>query len=59
MRRAVAQLPEEYRVPLILHHYQQMSYRQVADCLGPDGADGGHPDPPGKADVEAETATGR
>ncbi len=34
LRRAVADLPADYRVALVLHHYQQMSYRQVAACLG-------------------------
>ncbi len=33
VRRAVADLPDEYRVALVLHHYQQLSYRQVAACL--------------------------
>lgn len=34
LRRAVAGLPDGYRVALVLHHYQQLSYRQVAECLG-------------------------
>jgi RNA polymerase sigma-70 factor (ECF subfamily) len=34
LQRAVMDLPDDYRVALVLHHYQQMSYRQVADCLG-------------------------
>jgi RNA polymerase sigma-70 factor (ECF subfamily) len=34
LRRAVMDLPDDYRVALVLHHYQQMSYRQVAACLG-------------------------
>jgi RNA polymerase sigma-70 factor (ECF subfamily) len=34
LQRAVIDLPDDYRVALVLHHYQQMSYRQVADCLG-------------------------
>ena len=34
LRRAVAELPEEYRLALVLHHYQELSYRQVAEVTG-------------------------
>lgn len=34
LRRAVADLPEGYRAALVLHHYQRLRYRQVAEILG-------------------------
>jgi RNA polymerase sigma-70 factor (ECF subfamily) len=34
LKRAVGSLPEGYRVALVLHHYQGLSYRQVAEVTG-------------------------
>jgi RNA polymerase sigma-70 factor (ECF subfamily) len=34
VRRAIAELPENYRVVLVLHHYQGLSYREIARVLG-------------------------
>lgn len=33
LKRAVADLPDGYRVALVLHHYQGLSYRQVAEVM--------------------------
>ena len=33
MRKAIADLPESLRLPLILSHYQQMGYDEVAKVL--------------------------
>lgn len=32
--RAVTSLPPKYRVPIVLYHYQGMSYKEVADASG-------------------------
>lgn len=34
IRRAVANLPDHYRLALVLHHYQGLSYKEVASVLG-------------------------
>lgn len=34
LRRAVRELPENYRLVLVLHHYQGLGYRQVAEVTG-------------------------
>ena len=31
---AVRALPAEYRVPLVLHHYDGMSYKDIAETMG-------------------------
>lgn len=31
--RAVQTLPEKYRVPLVLHHYENLSYKEIAETL--------------------------
>jgi len=33
LKRAVRQLPDGYRMALVLHHYQGLSYRQVAEVM--------------------------
>lgn len=33
LRQAVDCLPEGYRLALVLHHYQELSYRQVAEVM--------------------------
>ncbi len=33
LRRAVGGLPEGYRMALVLHHYQELSYREVAEIM--------------------------
>jgi RNA polymerase sigma-70 factor, ECF subfamily len=38
VRRALDALPESYRVVLVLHHYQDMKFREIAEVLGiPEG----------------------
>jgi len=32
--KTVQTLPAKYRVPLILHHYEELSYKEIADALG-------------------------
>lgn len=32
--RAVASLPPKYRVPIILYHYEEMSYKEIAETTG-------------------------
>ena len=34
LRRALSQLPEKYRVPLVLAYYNEMSYDEIAAALG-------------------------
>jgi RNA polymerase sigma-70 factor (ECF subfamily) len=34
VRNALSQLPEKYRVPLVLAYYNDMSYDEIADSLG-------------------------
>jgi len=34
VRRALSQLPEKYRVPLVLAYYNEMSYDEIAAALG-------------------------
>ncbi len=34
LKRAVQELPDGYRMALVLHHYQGLSYRQVAEAMG-------------------------
>lgn len=36
LRKAVAALPEKYRVPLVLVYYEELSYGEVGDVLGVD-----------------------
>jgi RNA polymerase sigma-70 factor (ECF subfamily) len=31
--RTVQQLPVKYRVPLVLHHYEEMSYKEIAETM--------------------------
>ncbi|MTI81906.1 MAG: sigma-70 family RNA polymerase sigma factor [Firmicutes bacterium] len=33
VKRSLDALPDKYRLPLILHHYQELSYRQTAEVL--------------------------
>lgn len=33
LRRALDELPEEYRSPLILYYFEELSYRDIADVL--------------------------
>lgn len=33
LKRAVEALPDSYRVALVLHHYQELSYKQVAEVM--------------------------
>ena len=33
LRKAVSDLPEDYRMALILHHYQGLGYKEVAEVL--------------------------
>ena len=33
LRKAINDLPEEHRVALVLHHYQGLSYKEVAEVL--------------------------
>jgi RNA polymerase sigma-70 factor (ECF subfamily) len=33
VRRAISELPENYRVVLVLHHYQGLSYREIAKIM--------------------------
>jgi RNA polymerase sigma-70 factor (ECF subfamily) len=32
--RAVISLPPKYRVPIVLYHYQEMSYKEIAEATG-------------------------
>ncbi|MGC8832528.1 MAG: sigma factor-like helix-turn-helix DNA-binding protein [Armatimonadota bacterium] len=34
MRRVLAQLPERFRTVLILRHFQEMSYDEIAEVMG-------------------------
>ena len=34
LKKAVTELPETYRLVLVLHHYQGLSYREVAGIMG-------------------------
>ena len=34
IRRAIARLPENYRVPLVLRYYSELSYDEIAHRLG-------------------------
>ena len=34
VRHALSQLPEKYRVPLVLAYYNEMSYDEIAATLG-------------------------
>ena len=34
VRRALSQLPDKYRVPLVLAYYNEMSYDEIAAALG-------------------------
>jgi RNA polymerase sigma-70 factor (ECF subfamily) len=34
VRNALAQLPEKYRLPLVLAYYNEMSYDEIAEALG-------------------------
>jgi RNA polymerase sigma factor, sigma-70 family len=34
VRNALSQLPEKYRVPLVLAYYNEMSYDHIAEALG-------------------------
>ncbi|OPX87691.1 MAG: ECF RNA polymerase sigma factor SigW [Pelotomaculum sp. PtaB.Bin104] len=33
LRQAVDTLPDSYRIALVLHHYQELSYKQVAEVM--------------------------
>ncbi len=32
--RAITSLPPKYRIPIVLHHYEEMSYKEVAEAAG-------------------------
>jgi RNA polymerase sigma-70 factor, ECF subfamily len=34
VRRTIARLPQNYRVPLVLHYYSELSYDEIAQQLG-------------------------
>jgi RNA polymerase sigma-70 factor, ECF subfamily len=34
LERALRQLPDHQRVPLVLFHFEEMSYQEIADALG-------------------------
>ena len=34
MREAIARLPENYRMPLVLRYYGELSYDEIAQQLG-------------------------
>jgi len=32
--RAIGELPPKYKVPIVLYHYQEMSYKEIAETMG-------------------------
>jgi RNA polymerase sigma-70 factor (ECF subfamily) len=32
--KTIQSLPAKYRVPLVLHHYEEMTYQEIADAMG-------------------------
>jgi RNA polymerase sigma-70 factor (ECF subfamily) len=34
LERALRELPEHQRVPIVLYHFEEMSYQEIADALG-------------------------
>lgn len=34
VQKAIAQLPENYRLPIVLRYLEEMSYQQIADAMG-------------------------